>query len=251
MLQAENQKATSNLAEAQRRSNQRIAGLEQQIQDADQKLREAVNEKEAVSADRELLKNLNDDVERRLKKAENEIEDLEKRKKEESHLQKSSIRCAEDSLNSVRESSRKYQAQLAQTKGLLRVVQEARNRLQEDNMALRTELDEVLRRSLKAVANEKTASADTTNGKYGKENSNLSSQDITIPKTLAHQPTASPKRPPFIGGTGIPAPQQRQRPRSARKKEKGDSTSIDNQDDEASKELEKLRKEVAALKSAS
>uniref|UniRef100_A0A7S3PLA1 Uncharacterized protein n=1 Tax=Aplanochytrium stocchinoi TaxID=215587 RepID=A0A7S3PLA1_9STRA len=253
MLQEENQKATSALADAQRRNNQRVAGFDKQLQDTDAKLRDAINEKESLAADRDLMKRLNDDLSNKLRKAQEGLEQLEKSKKSDSDLQKSSLRSTEDTLNAVRESSRKYQAQLSQTKGLLRVVQEARKRLQEDNIALRTELDEVLRRSLNMAAN--SANADTTKGR----SSIPSNQDITIPKTMAHQSSASPVRPTFIGSSGIRAPQQKHRgsvsssvsTASAENVQMQQLAMDDEDDDEdAARELEKLRKEVEALKSS-
>jgi len=100
-----------------------------------------------------------------------------------------------------------------------------------------------------------SANADTTKGR----SSIPSNQDITIPKTMAHQSSASPVRPPFIGSSGIRAPQQKHRgsvsssvsTASAENVQMQQLAMDDEDDDEdAARELEKLRKEVEALKSS-
>ena len=121
-------------------------------------LRAAVLEKDALIAERDLMRSTVEDQTRKLTQAQEEVNAVGKARKAEIHRQKESLAANETTLQAARENSRKYQSQLTQTKDLLRVVQEARKRLQEDNFALRQELDEVLRRSITVAATERERS---------------------------------------------------------------------------------------------
>lgn len=154
ILQEENQRATSTLADYQTRMTQRIEGFEKQFEESETKLRSAIVDRDSMAADRELMKKTIQDLSTKIESLQSQIGYLEDSRKDSSDRIRQSHATSEAQLAAVRETLRKYQAQLTQTKNLLKVVQDQRKHLQEDNLSLRAELDEVLRRSLNAAAQE-------------------------------------------------------------------------------------------------
>jgi len=147
-LQEERQRASTSLSDAQSRYNTRVASLEDQLAEAERRYRSAVGEKEAIQADRKLIKTSVEGSASTIASLQKQISMLENERSESNSRDKTKKETQEEQLMISKDTSRKYQTQLQQTKSLLKVVQDQRKHLQEDNIALRAELDDVLRKSL-------------------------------------------------------------------------------------------------------
>mmetsp|Transcript_33763 Transcript_33763/g.54154 ORF Transcript_33763/g.54154 Transcript_33763/m.54154 type:complete len:846 (-) Transcript_33763:1592-4129(-) len=147
-LQEERQRANENLASTQARLGQRVTALESELDANEAKMRHAIQERDTVQADRELMKRAMEESANAIKNLQNQLAALETQRRDGADRERKYSKTFEEQLTVQRENSRKLQTQLQQTKSLLKVVQDQRKHLQEDNMALRAELDDVLRRSL-------------------------------------------------------------------------------------------------------
>ena len=198
ILQEENQRATSTLADYQARMTQRIEGFEKQFEESEAKLRSAIVDRDSMAADRELMKKTIQDLSSKIESLQSQMKYLEDSKKDSSDRIRQSHATSEAQLSAVRETLRKYQAQLTQTKNLLKVVQDQRKHLQEDNLSLRSELDEVLRRSLNAAAQEPwrvqgelpsapVSMPPASPGHFRKDDASVSRSQESFPPTSAHK----------------------------------------------------------------
>lgn len=186
MLIEEKQTLLEELKTAQSNTHLLKNRNKQEVDELDDKYREQIADKNNLLSELEMLKTDFREKKRSLEEAQNEL----KRRTTDHHQLEEKYtgmkQTFERDLKAARQNGKNYQKQLNHTKGLLTVVQDARKRLQEENAMLRSEVDEVLNKTL----------AGTTPIKDGSQRLSLFSHSLgRVPDSVEIQSPAAEPQP--------------------------------------------------------